>query len=431
MAKKKVNRMQQQKLVSAQHKKAFMQKLRTYCAMMGDASLFDLLPGRILDIIYGNRGTSFKIRVAEGAKITKRFVKILYAHINEQMKSETLDFLPKSKKKVNLFDYFLIVWPLEAVLLSDPEKAFFNGWEKFDELREAAIANYEEYYRRINNIIHNACYAFCDLSKRYLYTFTYEVLDTFSTRSHDARKVQLVTIGALPLEVRHVKIGEEWRTVCQVGEVRRIDNTSTFRPTEVPLQQLRIPGAKPDEKAPVYIQQHAIDRIMTRAYCTFPGTVASLVDKAFIYQRKIIPNGKDRYLIECFYDDVKIGYFSAIYVDGILVIRTFLLITHSSTPEGRKLERLTGLQKRDTIHLAIDDLRSLANSDIIDNDEVKKIFIDAGCISIIDLCQRVQWGYEYGWLWDKTTQSRELSKMILEYIRMGANDEEYFVNEDD
>ncbi|MDR1171692.1 MAG: hypothetical protein LBL24_04480 [Bacteroidales bacterium] len=431
MSKKKINRAQQQKLLSAQHKKAFMQKLRKYCAMMGDDSLFNLLPEDIRNVIYGNRGTSFKIRVAEGAKITKRFVKILYAHINEQLKSTTMVFLPDSNQEVSLFDYFLVVWPLEAMLLSESERAYFSGCERFDELRDAAIDNYEEYLQGAVNIIHRACYAFCDLSKHYLYTFTYNVKENLSDRNSDCRKHQMVTIGVLPLDVRHVKINGERRTVCQVGEIKHKDNTSSLLPAEAPLQRLGIPGAAPDEKVPVYIQQHAVDRIMTRAYCPFPGTVESLVYKAFSHHRKIIPAGKDRYLIECFYSDVKIGYFLAVYTDGILVIRTFLLITHSNTPEGRKLERLTGLQKSDKTYLAIDDLRSLANSDIIDDPAVEKIFIEAGCESIIELCRRVRLGYEYGWLWDKTTQSRELSKLILEYIRLGADDEEYFVNDDD
>jgi hypothetical protein len=430
MAKKKANHMQQQKLLSAQHRKVFMQKLRTYCGMINnDASTFDLLPKHILNAIYDNRGISCKIRVAEGAKITKRFVRILYTHVCEQLKSKTLEFLPNSGAKVNLFDYFLVVWPLEAVLLSAPEKGFFKGQERFEKLRDAAINNYEEYDRRVKKILHLACYAFCDLSKRYLYTYTYDLQDNASER--DFRKIQIVTIGALQLDVRHVKIGEEWRTVCQVGQVDYHGEATILTPAEVPLQRLGITGAKPDEKAPVYIQQHAVERIMTRAYCTFPGTVESLVHKAFYYKRKIIRTGKDRFLIACFYDDVKIGYLSAVYVDGMLVIRTFLLLTHSSTPEGRKLEQLTGLQKRDTIHLAIHDLRTLANSDIIDNPDVKKLFIDAGCEPIIELCYRVRMGYEHGWLWDKTTQSHELSRMILEYIRLGAADEEYFVNNDE
>ncbi|MDR1102917.1 MAG: hypothetical protein LBL42_04075 [Tannerella sp.] len=435
MAKKKANiHAQQQKLQAVQRRKAFMQKLRSYCAMIGDASWFDLIPEYFRDTVYYNRGTSFTIRVEEGAKITKRFVKILYAHIDEEMKRETVELLPGSGKRVNLFDYYQVIYPLEAMLLT--KRASFRGHETFRELYDSAEERCLEHFRQIVNIIYCACYVFCDLSKHCLYTFTYNRTDKpdhFSgrdSRDLDSRKRQIVTIGTLPLDVRHVKIDGERRPVCLVGEVRHHDNISTIEPSEVLLQRLRIPGAKPGQKAPVYVQQHAVDRIMQRVYCALPGLVASLIFKAFSSKRKIIPSGKNHYLVECYYDDMKIGYFLAVYVDGILVIRTFLLITHSGTPEGRKLEELTGLQQRDRAYLALDDLRSLANSDIIDDPEVRKIFIKAGCGSILEVCKRVKWGYDDGWLWDRTIQNRELSKMILEYIRLGAGDEDYFVNDD-
>jgi hypothetical protein len=431
MAKKKVNQAQQQKLLSVQHRKTFMQKLRRYCIMMGDESMFDLIPEYLRNIIYDNRGVSCKINVEEGAKVTKRFVKILYAHINEQVRWETIEILPDSHRKVNLFDYFQVLFPLEGVLRQESDRAHFKGEEQFRELRDASLENIQTYNRKIIYIIYCACYAFCDLSKRCLYTFTYNLKnDSLDRNCGDLLKRQLVTIGTLPLDERHVKINGEWRPVCLVGEVRHNYNISTIEPAEVLLRRLRIPGAEPDEKAPVYIQQHAVERIMKRAYCTFPGTVGSLVFKAFSNKRRIISSGKNRYLIECYYEDVKIGYFSAVYVDGILVILTFLLITHSGTPEGKKLEQLTGLQKSDHIYLAMDDLRSLANSDIIYNDDVQKIFIEAGCESLLELCRRVQFGFEYDWLWETETQSKNLSKMIREYIRLGADDEDYFVNGD-
>jgi hypothetical protein len=430
MAKKKANiHAQQQKLQAVQHRKAFMQKLRTYCTMMGDASWFDLLPDYVLDTIYLNRGTSFKIRVEEGAKITKRFIKILYTHIDERLKSETIELLPDTNKKVNLFDYYQVVHPLESVLAQ--EYITFKGKEMFRDFYISENDQFNKYHRGIAYIIHSACYAFCDMGKRFLYTFTYNIKENFSSRDHDARKHQLVTIGTIPLDVRYVSIDGDRRPVYLVGEVLHSKNVSTIRPAEVSLRRLRIPDAKPGEKAPVYIQQHAIDRIMTRAYCSFPGTVGSLVEKAFLNKRKIIPSGKNRYLIECFFDDIKIGYFSALYIDGILVIRTFLLPTHNGTPEGKKLEQLTGLQKKDKAYLALDDLRSLANSDIIYDDDVRKIFMEAGCESMLELCERVQWGFEYDWLWERTTQSHKLSQLIREYIQLGANDEEYFVNSDD
>jgi hypothetical protein len=398
---------------------------------MGDESVYDRIPEFLRNTVYNNRGLSCKIRVEEGAKITKRFVKILHAHINGRMRQEGMEILPESHRRASLFDYFQLILPLEGVIRQESDRAYFRGEEQFRELRDASAEHYETYYRKVVYIIYCACYAFCDLSKRCLYTFTYNVKNDPLDRSNgECLKRQLVTVGTLPLDERYVKIHGERRPVCLVGEVRHNSNVSTIEPAEVLLRRLGIPGAKPGEKVPVYIQQHAVERIMKRAYCTFPGTVASLVFKAFSNRRRIIPSGKNRYLIECYYEDVKIGYFSAIYVDGILVILTFLLVTHSGTPEGKKLEQLTGLQKSDHIYLAMDDLRSLANSDIIYDDDVRNLFIEAGCESLIELCRRVQFGFEYDWLWETETQSKDLSKMIREYIRLGANDEDYFVNDD-
>jgi hypothetical protein len=45
--------------------------------------------------------------------------------------------------------------------------------------------------------------------------------------------------------------------------------------------------------------------------------------------------------------DVKIGYFVVEPVNDMLVIKTFLFITHNCTPEGDKLKELTGLGKSD------------------------------------------------------------------------------------
>lgn len=427
MAKKKVNVHAQQKLQAAQYKKAFMLKLRDYCASIGGIAYFNMIPKYLLETIYENRGAAFKIRVAEDAKITKRFVKILYAHINEQLKSKTMDFLPELGEKITLFDYYLVVRPLERVLLS--ENVFFKGKEKFDDFCSSSSKRFSEYVQQIATIVYRACYTFCDLSKRYLYTFTYDLEPGSSSNEEDLREHQIVTIGVFPLDIRHVKIDGERRPVCQVGEIRYSQNISTFEPALVSSRRLRLPNSKLGDKTPIYIQQHAVDRIMTRAYCVYPGNVGSLVFKAFSRKYKIISTGNGKYLIECYIYDIKIGYFSAIYVDGILVIRTFLFITHSSTPEGKKLEQLTGLQKSDKAYLAIDDLRSLANSDIIQNDEVRNIFIEAGCKSIIDLCQHVKWG-SYHWLLDEKTPSKELSKLILEYIQLGNKDEEYFINDD-
>ncbi|MDR1274025.1 MAG: hypothetical protein LBK12_05695 [Odoribacteraceae bacterium] len=432
MAKKKViNHAQQQKLLAAQHKKAFMQKLREYCTMAGGDACFDLIPDRTRELVYAHRGASCKFRVAEGTRVTRRFVKILYTYVNGLLKREMMELLPGSGKMISLFDYYQIACPLGVALQSG--KVFFAGQERFAALRDSTEERFSEYARQVTRLLHSACYAFCDLGKHFIYTFTYEIAgNRYSERDHDYRHHQIVTIGTLPLDTRHVTIEGERRLVSLVGELVYLNhNVPSVLPLEVPFERLRIPGAAPGEKATLYIQQHAIDRIMTRAYYGhFPGTVPMLISRSLAEEREIIPSGKDRYLIACHHDDLKIGYFLASHVDDLLIIRTFLLITHNGTPEGRRLEQLTGLQKRDKTFLALDDLRSLAHSDIIDDEDVRRIFIEAGCKSLLELCRRVRAGNDFDWLWDDRGQSKELSKMILEYIRLGNTDEEYFVNDD-
>ncbi|MDR2138084.1 MAG: hypothetical protein LBP50_00805 [Tannerella sp.] len=431
MAKKKVNIHAQHKLQAAQRKNVYMQKLRYYCTVIGDASWQHILPKPVMEIIYGLRGGPFKIRVAKGEKITKRFVKMLYTYINDEMKSNTLNLFSEGDKKVSLSDYYQYIYPIETICFT--KDLLFKGKEKFDAFHACSDRRYEEYLYYTTQIISCICSALNDLNKRCLYTFVYDkVIHTERLpENSESLKYQLVTIATRPLEVRQVKIGEEKRLVCQVGEIVHDFDQSTFIPAEAPLRYLKIPGAKAGEKAPVYIQQHAIDRIMQRAYCSYPSVVLLIISRTFMDKRRIISTGKNQYLIECFYEDLKIGYFAATYVDGILVIRTFLIITHSGTPEGKKLEALTGLQKKDKTYLAIDDLRTLANSDIIDDEEIRELFIKAGCESILELCRRVKNGWEYLLSLDKTTQNGELSKLLHEYIQLGAKDEEYFVNDDE
>lgn len=430
--KKKVNLHAQQKLQAAQHKKLFMERLRKICTQIGNGEpLFDLLPPYIRDAIYMNRSATLKFKVEQGAKITKRFVKILYRHVEESMGSKFMELkIADTVIRVNLVDYRQLVFPLESVLINTPK---FPGKEKFDALLCVDLdKRYEKYYNDFANIIHGACYTYCDLSKRALYTYTLDAGHTKTVidhKSYTGMFYQTITLDLYPLDVRYVTIDGNRRPVVQIGEMLHKQNISGLRPTEVPLKRLRIKDPAGNTKIPVYVQQHAIDRTMQRACCVFPGSAISLIDKAFKDENKIIREGGNRYLVECYEYDIKIGYFVGMFIDGIFVVRTFLLITHSSTPEGRKLAELTGLQRDDISFLAIDDLKTLINSDIVEDKRIMRIFLEAGCESILDMNFQLNVYGDYYWLRDETKQNSELSKLIAEYIQMGDTDEEYFVNE--
>ncbi|MDR0757268.1 MAG: hypothetical protein LBF85_05405 [Tannerella sp.] len=420
----------QQKLQAIQHRKLFMERLRKFCTLVGDGEpLFDLLPRFVLDAIYENRCTTPKIRVAKDVKITKRFVRIFYSYLEKDMKSNGIDLLiPGFAKRVSLVDYYQVAFPLECVLQS--KTCYFMGREKFDAFCTCIEERYHKYVEEFVNTVHCICHAYCDLSKRILYTFEYEMQRTMTVidgKSYTGVIYQIITLGTYPLEVRHVAIHGDRRLVVQTGEIVHRDNVSSLNPTTVPLRRLHVADPSGKKEIPVYVQQHAIDRTMQRACCIEPGSVPALIHNAFYHKRKIIREG-DRYLVECFYYDIKIGYFVGTIVDGLFVILTFLFITHSSTPEGRKLAALTGLKREDMAFLAIDNLKTLINSDIADDERIARIFTEAGCESILKMNFQLSIGY-YDWLWDDTKQDSELSKLIAEYIQLGDSDEDYFENE--
>jgi hypothetical protein len=420
--KKKTSPQTQQKLQAAQQKKIFLERLRKFCALISDDEpLFNLLPQKALDVIYEYRSLAIKIKVADGTKITKRFVRIMYQHMDEEMKEKRIDIVMGDvKKSVDMVEYYQVVFPLETVLLWNIYP--FRGQEKFNVFCTDAKERSTTFGQQLAGIIHYGCYAYSNLGTQTLYTFVLDV--KWAVR----RLSQVITLGTYALDMRYVEINGDRRPVVQVGEILHNNGVSTLIPTVVPVERLQLDKKMEGvRELPVYVQQHAINRSMQRACYLYPGSVTSAIDKAFTYERKIIRDG-DKFLVECYEYEFKIGYFVARIIDGLFVIITFLLITHSSTPEGKKLSQLTGLQRDDFTFLAIDDLKTLLNSDIRLDSRISKIFTEAGCKSILDMNLEVSKG-DFDWLRDEKKQSSELSKLIAEYIQLGDEDDDYFENE--
>jgi hypothetical protein len=112
-----------------------------------------------------------------------------------------------------------------------------------------------------------------------------------------------------------------------------------------------------------------------------------------------------------------------------VLIRTFLFITNTGTPEGDKLAALTKLQKEDRKYLAIDNLPSLLGSDILENEVISKLFRQAGCQSILDLCKDTQEVPFLKELLGIKEQKTSLSELMMEYLNPQADNDEYVVGE--
>jgi hypothetical protein len=439
--KKYVNVAEQQRQQDAQYQKFFMDKLQNLCLQIGDEDLFWQIPSSEKVLLYMFRGAPLKVVTAEGAKIQKRMMDVLVKIIKSQQASMTLEVIKGSGQMMTFADYLLVGMALEYHA-SNPAR-IHAGKEllaKYAELRDEREDLYE---KGILEICTHACWVFDDIGNKYLYTYD---LETFVSNTEsglqipysrnpkvagrfinrDFRIHKKITIGTYPLETRKVSINGETHSAIQVGVLYYVDREPklhhlTLSPVDL-HKNIKSPLLNP--KLPVYIQQHALDRMKVRLGLVIPAFYITVLVEALL-RKEIVPVTKTRMLIACFTNELKIGYFVAEVTDGVILIRTFLLLTNGGTPEGNRLSRLTGLQTEDRKYLAIDTLQGLANSDIAQNKVICKLFRDAGCGSILELCEKINNDQGMMWLVDKSQPKNIISDLITEYLKPNTDDEEY------
>lgn len=149
----------------------------------------------------------------------------------------------------------------------------------------------------------------------------------------------------------------------------------------VPADKLNLSQAIKNVSIPVYVQNHVLHRLGERLDC-----VPRFLREFYLYSSfnspKIIRfNG--RILVEYHIEEYhKVGYLVVEYVKGILLVKTFLLLPSTGTPEGQKLDELSGMQKTDHTYWAIDRFSTFQFSDMKDNAQIKEVFEKAGCATL-------------------------------------------------
>ncbi|MDR1182291.1 MAG: hypothetical protein LBL13_09990 [Bacteroidales bacterium] len=449
--KKYVNVAEQQRQQEAQYKKLFHDKLQSLCAQIGDASLYHHIPKEEKMILYMFRGAPLKVVPAEGVKIHKRLMEVLIKIIKTRQLSMKLEVIKGSGQTMTYADYLLVGMPLELhACKSDVD---YPGKDRLNEYADQRYERQDEYEKGILDICAMACWTFDDIGEKYLHTYNLETdipdLDTglqlqtdgaiLSRKemealiSKDFRLHQKITIGTYSLETRKIHINGETHVGIQVGVIfYGNDNTPSLHHFTLSPDDMHLKTNSPFSKLgfPVYIQQHALDRMKERLGLIIPAFYISVLTEALIH-KEIIPLTKTRMLIACFTNDLKVGYFLSEVVDCVVLIRTFLLLTNGGTPEGDKLSKLTGLQTEDRKYLAIDTLQGLANSDIAQNETICKLFQDAGCGSILELCTTINNDPGMMWLLEKTQPKNIISDLITEYLKPNTEEEEEEEEEND
>jgi hypothetical protein len=170
----------------------------------------------------------------------------------------------------------------------------------------------------------------------------------------------------------------------------------------------RLFGVDSDGFYPVYIQDHAILRLHDRLPLPgWEGEVRDSISISLIDPKLSVGPSGDR-LIEYRFYDWKLGYLPVEIIDDKILIKTFLFLTMTGTPEAKLLYRNCGLMRRDIEELSFDTLDTFVNTDVQEDQELQALLTRCGCGHLLELAS----------LDDRTELIRGRAGQIRRYLGM-------------
>jgi len=187
----------------------------------------------------------------------------------------------------------------------------------------------------------------------------------------------------------------------------------SFKWLTIPAFMLRDHYSGKKEELDVYIQSHALRRLQERLDLLSKEAICHSLWQNTVDIMYMCSYKGYLYLPFTLYD-VKVGYLVANIVDDCILFRSFIFMTHNSTPEGDKLRKLSGLGYTDISYWKIDRLSTFVNIDKDKQSDLLNLFAEAGMDGLDCLIEK-DFGIE-------SLEAANLDK-LMDYIRKGKNRE--------
>ena len=381
--KKKLSPDQLQQLNKAHHRNDFYMRLKTLCVKLGLLPVYNILDKEWLDYIYLRRCQSLRVVAADGSSVPPDVIETAKAVVSVVIKNVIVPMGPDKSFNLSIYEYFTVYLTL---ILNSPNlfnegspkrKFILEALEPFVETQDEDHTYISKLFGKlISNV---ACFESDFRHKIYMmhhrlaieYKGTSGVLGLLEIHSEIPETKNFIING-----ITRPAIRVEWGQF--VPEPKFVHSCLT-------PEQLNINILSKTLKLPVFIQSHALQRLIERLDVVYPGFVIMNMCASLQFNLKVNTDKSGNIMLDMLINEKKVGYLLADIVDSSVVIRTFLFLTHTGTPEGNKLLELTGLEKEDKSYLEIDKLSTFLGSDIQSNEKLKNIFIKAGCESLFHL----------------------------------------------
>ena len=383
-------------------KKDYIYQMRRFADMLGGEGTFALFPPRFIEVNYSFRVLPLKMEVINKVEITERDQRVLWKSMKTLLKLKRYNFEYNGKE---FEPEFFISSGFSLLKLIDYsfQKCSEEPWciELMKRIpSDISQLLFEKSYQALYSITSYLSFWYFKFDdSQFWFKFNLKLLVEGSKLTQNVLEVH-----AEPVKTRYFSIAGNSRPAYQVGWPQSQTGVS-YAELDPTLFGSEFDGL---DKASVYIQTHALNRLAERLDSLekqelLSSVYASLLDPVVVRQEK------GKILLSYRILSTKMGYFTAEYIDGAVLIHTFLFITNNGTPEGQKLNELTGLGKLDKKYLTIDKLSTFINSDISTNEKLKSVFTKAGCSCLLEIEDAVK---------DvaKKQQEMAISDQILNYI---------------
>jgi len=386
--KEKKKSVQQIKQEELHQKNCYLKRIKVMMGIMGDESAYELLTPKGIEMLYFLRLRPVKLISSDDTKLkaTKHDLDILNNQLNQLLRESFVSLGPE-KKQVCLSDFFCFTETL-FLILRNIDKEFCLNPQAFKEKLSVFNDDYPEIrIEAVSKLTNSLEFLSWLYSQTIRYNIRIEAEPRKEAKSPFDRSAfynNYIVYFEKP-ETELVEIDGHKRTVFQLGTFK--DN-ALVRIALTP-EQLGMKGILQKLPINVYIQSHAVDRIKERIGDSFMYT--SYVDIfTSILVNKPFRSDDGGFLFPYSYAQKRLGYLKANLIDNKIIIRTFLFLTNNGTPEGKKLATMLGVQKEDKKYLGIDKLSTFINSDIEENETLKRIFIRAGCGSLFEMKKHIR-----------------------------------------
>lgn len=389
----------------------FKRRIFSYLKLFGCEEIARLFGDATFRFMYNSRNYCLpKVRVAKDIIVNRKFKNDIASECELKFSGKTIkinDCLTVSPTEV--LTYFMII---DTVVKSKKDSSDINEILLVEKYLEK-FPNCDALYDRANSEIENFIQCFGIVLTKMTSSLCWFKLikrDKGSTNHRD-----ILELNEYIPKKRMVMVDQHPRPVYPLCFAFTNEGPIEI---SVPAKKIKLSGTFDKKHVPVYVQNHLIHRLKERLDC-----LPSFLSEMFLFHSLKNPKFiyfKGRLLAEYNFDStIKLGYILLEFLDGILLAKTFLLLSNIGTPEGEKLSEISGMKKFDNKYWAIDKLSTYHNSDLKDHPQTKGIFELAGCG---DLFKELSYPLK-----NKREQPSPQAKQMLRYLDVLKEDEQRLV----